>query len=161
MKENSIDWNMIWTGETSNVCLPLRRWELGEVGYKPGYLQSPVGTEGLSGSWRAAGFQSTWEANKGGSLWWFEYALPMGSGNIRRCGLVGGGVALLEEVDFEISHIRLSLARDSLAVVWPRCRTLSSICLQHLVYLHTAVLHDVNGLDLWDCKLPPTKCCSL
>jgi hypothetical protein len=30
-------------------------------------------------------------------LWWFEYAWPMGNGTIRRCGLVGIGVALLEE----------------------------------------------------------------
>ena len=31
-------------------------------------------------------------------LWWFEYACPMGNGNIRRCGLIGVDVALLEEV---------------------------------------------------------------
>jgi len=30
--------------------------------------------------------------------WWFEYAWPMGSRPIRRCGLVVVGVALLEEV---------------------------------------------------------------
>jgi hypothetical protein len=29
------------------------------------------------------------------SLLWFEYAWPMGSGTIRRCGLVGVGTALL------------------------------------------------------------------
>ena len=31
------------------------------------------------------------------SLWWFECARPMESDSIRRCGLVGMGVALLEE----------------------------------------------------------------
>jgi hypothetical protein len=31
-------------------------------------------------------------------VWWFEYGWPVGSGTIRRCGLIGGGVALLEEV---------------------------------------------------------------
>ena len=31
-------------------------------------------------------------------LWWFRYAWPMGSGTVRRYGLVGGGLALLEEV---------------------------------------------------------------
>ena len=31
-------------------------------------------------------------------LRWFEYACPMGSSIIRRCSLVGVGVALLEEV---------------------------------------------------------------
>jgi hypothetical protein len=30
------------------------------------------------------------------SLWWFEDAWPMESGAVRRCGLVGIGVALLE-----------------------------------------------------------------
>lgn len=30
--------------------------------------------------------------------WWFEYAWPMGSDTIRRCGIIGEGVALLEEV---------------------------------------------------------------
>ena len=29
---------------------------------------------------------------------WFEYAWPMGSGTIRRCGLIGGGVAFPKEV---------------------------------------------------------------
>ena len=33
-------------------------------------------------------------------MWWFEYAWPMGNGTIRRCGLVGGGVALLEEIHY-------------------------------------------------------------
>jgi hypothetical protein len=27
-------------------------------------------------------------------VWWFEYAWPMGSDTIRRCGLVGGSVSL-------------------------------------------------------------------
>ena len=27
-------------------------------------------------------------------LWWFEYAWPIGSGTVRRCGLVGGSVSL-------------------------------------------------------------------
>ena len=35
---------------------------------------------------------------KAEQMWWFEYAWPMESGNIRRCGFVGGGVVLLEEV---------------------------------------------------------------
>lgn len=29
---------------------------------------------------------------------WFEYAWPRGSGTVRKCGLVGVGVPLLEEV---------------------------------------------------------------
>lgn len=33
----------------------------------------------------------------GSHLWWFEYACPMGSGSVRKCGL-GAGMALLEEV---------------------------------------------------------------
>jgi hypothetical protein len=32
------------------------------------------------------------------SVWCLEYDWPRGSGTIRRCGLIGGGVALLEEV---------------------------------------------------------------
>jgi hypothetical protein len=31
-------------------------------------------------------------------VWWFEYAWPMRSDTIKRCGIVGIGVALLEEV---------------------------------------------------------------
>jgi hypothetical protein len=31
-------------------------------------------------------------------MWWFEYAWPMESDTIRRCGLVRIGVALLMEV---------------------------------------------------------------
>ena len=31
-------------------------------------------------------------------LWWFEYAWPMGSGTIRRRGLVGVGVVCLKEM---------------------------------------------------------------
>jgi hypothetical protein len=31
-------------------------------------------------------------------LWWFKYAWPIESDTIRRCGLVGIGVALLKEV---------------------------------------------------------------
>jgi hypothetical protein len=30
-------------------------------------------------------------------LWWFEYAWPIGSSAMWRCGLVGMDVALLEE----------------------------------------------------------------
>jgi hypothetical protein len=30
--------------------------------------------------------------------WWFEYAWTMESGTIRKCSLVGVGVALLEEM---------------------------------------------------------------
>jgi hypothetical protein len=30
-----------------------------------------------------------------GTVWWFEYVCPMGSGTIGRCGLVGVGVASL------------------------------------------------------------------
>ena len=33
-----------------------------------------------------------------GVVWWFEYTWPK-RGTIRRCGLVGVDVALLEEVD--------------------------------------------------------------
>jgi hypothetical protein len=33
----------------------------------------------------------------GSGMWWFKYILPMGSGTIRRFGLVGIGVALSEE----------------------------------------------------------------
>jgi hypothetical protein len=32
------------------------------------------------------------------SAWWFEYAWPMGSGTLKRYGLVRIGMALLEEV---------------------------------------------------------------
>jgi hypothetical protein len=34
----------------------------------------------------------------GSGMWQFEYASPMRSGTIRGCGLIGGIVALLEEV---------------------------------------------------------------
>jgi hypothetical protein len=27
-------------------------------------------------------------------VWWFEYAWPIGSGTVRRCGLVGGSVSV-------------------------------------------------------------------
>jgi hypothetical protein len=39
---------------------------------------------------------SGWPATQ--PLWWFDYAWPMGSDNIRRCGLVGVGVVLLEKM---------------------------------------------------------------
>ena len=32
------------------------------------------------------------------SIWWFEYAWPMGSVTIRWCGLNGESVALVDEV---------------------------------------------------------------
>ena len=38
-------------------------------------------------------------------LWWFEYAWPMGSGTIRKCGLNGGNVALLEEVCYSEGRV--------------------------------------------------------
>ena len=34
--------------------------------------------------------------NKLSIVWWFEYVWPTKSGTIRRCGLTGGSVALLE-----------------------------------------------------------------
>ena len=46
-------------------------------------------------------------------MWWFEYAWPMGSGTVRRRGLVGIGVDLLEEVchwgwmGFEVSNVQI------------------------------------------------------
>ena len=42
------------------------------------------------------------DLSSGGQLWWFEYAWPMESDTIRRCGLIGIGMALLKEV----SHYR-------------------------------------------------------
>jgi hypothetical protein len=53
-------------------------------------------------------------------MWWFEYAWPMGNGAIRRCGLLGVGVALLEGV--WPCWSRYSLSRVSVALlewVWP------------------------------------------
>ena len=44
-------------------------------------------------------------ANVEQRLWWFEYAWPMGSGIIRRCGLVEIGVALLEEVCYHVGRL--------------------------------------------------------
>jgi hypothetical protein len=78
------------------------------------------------------------------SGWWFEYGWPMASGTIRRYGLTGGGVTLLEEVchlgvGFEVSfyaQVQPSMeettfwlpAEDSLflAAFGSRCRTFKS-----------------------------------
>jgi hypothetical protein len=58
----------------------------------------------LTGSWFCtldpqllALFGDTVESLRG-EVWWFEYAWPIGSSTIRRCGHVGIGVALMEEV---------------------------------------------------------------
>jgi hypothetical protein len=77
---------------------------------------------------------SLWMSGSG--MWWFEYVWPLGSGTIRRCGLVGGSVSLwgwplmfyaqappnAEESRLLVAYRRLSLA----AAFQPRYRTLSS-----------------------------------
>jgi hypothetical protein len=68
-------------------------------------------------------------------VWWFEQVWPhrfmclnvwlLGSGTIRRCGLVGVGVALLEEVchcrgGFEVSYAQVppSVEFQSPSTAW-------------------------------------------
>jgi hypothetical protein len=82
---------------------------------------------------------------------------------IRRCGLVGVGVALLKEVchcvsgfwDPLPSHVGASLL---LFAFGTRCRSLSfSSTMPGCCY---ACHHKDNELKLWACKPAPIKCCS-
>jgi hypothetical protein len=74
------------------------------------------------------------------------------NGTIRRCGLVGVGVALLEEVchcgaGFEVQSSSYTQGdTQSPAAFRLRCRTLSSI-LQHHVCLHAAMLFAMMIMD--------------
>ena len=91
------------------------------------------------------------------------YMTGLGSGTVRRCGLVGVGVALLKEVclcegrqwDPPPNHEGASLF---LAAFRWRCRTLSSSCTMPAWKLPCSHLDD-NGLNLWTYKPAPIKCC--
>lgn len=85
-------------------------------------------------------------------FWWFEYAWPMESGSIRRCGLVGGGVSLW-------GGLRGLLGSSSAQCGIPFSFWLSS---EQDVELSTPIApclpaycrascQDDNGLSLWNC----------
>lgn len=99
-------------------------------------------------------------------LWWFKYACPMGNATIRRCGLFGVGVALVEEVHHcedglwgtmlklhpvEETFLWLPAEGNLLAVFGSRCRTLDSSISKFTACCHTSH-HDDNGLNLWNCN---------
>ena len=69
-------------------------------------------------------------------LWLFDYAWPVGSGTIRRYGLIGGSVALLEEMCHRgggvlRSHICSGLASMIQSFLLTACRSQSPPgCLQ-------------------------------
>jgi hypothetical protein len=87
--------------------------------------------------------------------------LGPGSGTIRRCGLVGVSVVLLEKVchcgsgqwDPPPNHLGVSI----LAAFRWRCRTLSYSCTRPAWTLPYSHLDD-NGLNLWTCKPAPITC---
>jgi hypothetical protein len=102
--------------------------------------------------------------------------LGPGSSTIRRCGLVGKGVASLEWVwpcwsrcglVVGVCHYRCRLSDPpsssplaSLHLVtfkWG-CRTLRSSCTVPAWTLPSSCLDD-TGLNLWTCKPAPIKCC--
>jgi hypothetical protein len=47
-------------------------------------------------TWSPGG-ETVWGGLGPTTLWWLKYAWPMGSGIIRRCGLVGGSVSLCRQ----------------------------------------------------------------
>ena len=80
------------------------------------------------------------------------------NGIIRRCGLIGAGVVLLEEVchcgggkwDPPLNHVKASL----LVAFRLRYKILNSSCTMPACFCL-----DDNGLNLWTCKAAPIKCC--
>jgi hypothetical protein len=88
-------------------------------------------------------------------------------GTIRRCGLVGVGVALFGVsmslgMRFEVSDDQ---ARPRMVFFLPdacqsRCRNLSSYSstMSTMVPCHHASHYDNNELNLWNCKPAPVKC---
>ena len=109
-------------------------------------------------------------------VWWFK-CLAIENDTIRRCGLIGGSVALLEKV----CHCggRLWGAMLKLHPVW---KDPSPSCLQKRIFFYLPLDQDVellappalclpadwqasccddNGLNLWNCKPAPIKCCPL
>jgi hypothetical protein len=101
-------------------------------------------------------------------LWCFEYAWPKGSGIIRRCGLVGIGVALIEEVChcagrlWGLLGFRLLLSGGKIPSSWqPLGQDVELLappnpCLP--AHCHASCPDD-NGLNLWNRKPAPIKYC--
>jgi hypothetical protein len=85
-------------------------------------------------------------------------------GTIKRCGLVGGGVALLEEVCQFGGGLWVSspsfLEAHLLVAFISRCRTLRTSCIVPVWMLTSSCLDD-NGLNLWTCNPALIKCCPL
>jgi hypothetical protein len=101
-----------------------------------------------------------WALNSKIRLWWFEYAWPMGSGTLRRCGLVGVGLALLEEESWwgwalrSYAQAQPSVKREppswlpsyqDVELLAPPAPCLPVCC-------HASHYYD-NGLNLWNCKI--------
>ena len=67
---------------------------------------------------------------------------------IRGCGLVGAGVALLEEVCPWVWALRFQELKPGPVTLF-RCLPIQLLLLQRLVYLHANMSqHDDNGLNL-------------
>jgi hypothetical protein len=87
-------------------------------------------------------------------MWWFEYAWSMGSGTIRKCGLAGIGVALLEKVCHCVGRLEGLLVlelcpvpkRPSTGCLQIKMQN-SQLLLQHHVYLDTAMLPAMMIVD--------------
>ena len=101
--------------------------------------------------------------------WWFEYVWPRGGGSIRRCDLIRGDVALLEEV----CHCGAGTLRSHIYSQVYQCDIVSSCCLLNQdvelsaplapclsVWCHDSH-HDDDGLNPWTCKPASIKCCPL
>jgi hypothetical protein len=110
-------------------------------------------------------------------VWWFGYTWPMGSGSIRRRGLFGVGMTLLEEIHhcggelwgpvFKLhpvwKRVSSSLPMKKMLswLPWDKDTELSAPLASCLPTCCHASYHYDNGLDLWNSKPAPTKCCPL
>ena len=99
-------------------------------------------------------------------LWRFEYGWPMRSSTIRRCGFIGGSVALLEEVchcGCGCWDSRVQAPPSKVICWWPSDQVveLSASPAPHLPGCCHVSCHDNNGLNLWTCKPVPIRCCPL
>lgn len=95
-------------------------------------------------------------------LRWFEYLWSSIFGTIWSYGMVGVGVVLLEKVCHcrhgLLEHPPISWEVSLLFAFLTKGWTLSSSCsisAWALLWSHL----DNNGLNLWNWKLPPIKCC--
>jgi len=88
------------------------------------------------------------------TMWWFEYEWNIGSDNIRWCGLVGRGVALLEEVGHSVGGLCSFLVLKFcpvqktllLAAFRSRCRTLGSSSTYFPAHWHSSTMDGTSEI---------------